>query len=57
VPGPALPEEDEKIISAVYSPKQLEEMIRLGKLHDAKSIAGLLYYFRFLASKHKNRRK
>jgi ADP-ribose pyrophosphatase len=56
-PGQASPEEDEKIISAIYSPKQLEEMIRLGKLHDAKSIAGLLYYFRFLASKRKNRRK
>jgi ADP-ribose pyrophosphatase len=47
--GEAEPEEDEKIISRAYKPKELEEMIRHGKLHDAKSIAGLLFYFRFLA--------
>ncbi|HJZ64019.1 MAG TPA: NUDIX hydrolase, partial [Candidatus Acidoferrum sp.] len=40
VPGPASPEDDEKIISAVYSPAKLERIIRAGKLHDAKSIAG-----------------
>jgi ADP-ribose pyrophosphatase len=49
--GEAEPEEDEKIISRAYSRKQLEEMIRGGKLRDAKSIAGILYYFRFLAPK------
>jgi ADP-ribose pyrophosphatase len=48
--GEAEPEEDEKIISRAYSRKQLEGMIRGGKLRDAKSIAGILYYFRFLAS-------
>jgi ADP-ribose pyrophosphatase len=47
--GEAQPEEDEKIISRAYKPKELEEMIRRGKLRDAKSIAGLLFYFRFLA--------
>jgi ADP-ribose pyrophosphatase len=47
--GEAEPEEDEKIISRVYNRKQLEEMIRTGKLRDAKSIAGILYYFRFLS--------
>jgi ADP-ribose pyrophosphatase len=47
--GEATPEEDEKIISRAYNRKQLEEMIRRGKLRDAKTIAGLLYYFRFLA--------
>src|SRR6202521_5914091 len=47
--GEAEPEEDEKIISRAYTRKQLEEMIRSGKLRDAKTIAGLLYYFRFLA--------
>jgi ADP-ribose pyrophosphatase len=46
--GEAEPEEDEKIISRAYNRKQLEEMIRTGKLRDAKSIAGLLFYFRFL---------
>ena len=48
-PGPAEPEEDEKIISRAYKPKQLEEMMRMGKLRDAKSIAGILYYLRYLA--------
>jgi ADP-ribose pyrophosphatase len=49
--GAAEPEEDEKIVSRAYNPKQLEEMIRHGKLRDAKSVAGILYYLRFLASK------
>lgn len=47
--GEAEPEEDEKIISRIYSRKQLEGMIRSGKLRDAKSIAGILYYFVYLA--------
>jgi len=47
--GEAQPEEDEKIVSRAYNRKQLEEMIRNGKLRDAKSIAGILYYLRFLA--------
>jgi len=47
--GEAEPEEDEKIISRAYKRKELEEMIGGGKLRDAKSIAGILYYFRFLA--------
>ena len=54
--GEAEPEEDEKIISRAYNRKQLEEMIRTGKLRDAKSIAGILFYFRFL-SKRKPFRK
>jgi ADP-ribose pyrophosphatase len=48
--GDAQPEEDEKIIPRAYHSKQLEEMIRKGKLRDAKSIAGILYYLRFLKS-------
>src|SRR5256885_228246 len=47
--GEAEPEEDEKIIPRAYSRKQLDEMIGDGKLRDAKSIAGILYYFRYLA--------
>jgi ADP-ribose pyrophosphatase len=47
--GEAEPEEDEKIISRAYKPKELEEMIRRGKLRDAKSIAGILFYLRFLS--------
>jgi ADP-ribose pyrophosphatase len=46
--GKAEPEEDEKIISRAYNRKELEEMIRSGKLRDAKSIAGILFYLRFL---------
>ncbi len=48
--GDARPEEDEKISSRVFSRSQLRQMIRRGKLRDAKTIAGLLYYFSFLAS-------
>jgi ADP-ribose pyrophosphatase len=48
--GEAEPEEDEKIISRPYRPKELEKMIHGGKLRDAKSIAGILYYLRFLAA-------
>ena len=47
--GEAEPEEDEKIISRAYNRKELEGMIHGGKLRDAKSIAGTLFYFRFLA--------
>ena len=54
--GEAEPEEDEKIISRAYTRKQLEELIRGGKLRDAKSIAGILYYFRFLSPQNRVRR-
>jgi ADP-ribose pyrophosphatase len=54
--GEAKPEEDEKIISRIYNRKQLEELIRRGKLRDAKTIAALLYYFRFLAPQKSSRR-
>jgi ADP-ribose pyrophosphatase len=47
--GEAEPEEDEKITVKSFTRKELEKMIRTGKLRDAKSIAGLLYYFRFFA--------
>jgi len=47
--GEAEPEEDEKIVSRPYNRKQLEGMIRGGRLRDAKSVAGILFYFRFLA--------
>jgi ADP-ribose pyrophosphatase len=55
--GAAEPEDDEKIISRVYNRKKLEEMIRTGKLRDAKSIAGILYYFRFLAPEQRQPRR
>ena len=48
-PGQASPEDDEKLTVAAYTRRQLEQMMRTGKLRDAKSIAGLLFYFSFLA--------
>lgn len=56
-PGEAAPEEDEKIMVAAYTRDQLEQMIRTGKLRDAKSIAGLLFYFSFLAKSGNNAKK
>jgi len=53
--GEAEPEEDEKIISRAYNRKKLEEMIRTGKLRDAKSVAGILFYFRFLAPEQRHK--
>jgi ADP-ribose pyrophosphatase len=49
--GDARPETDEKIISRAFTYNQLKQMIRHGKLRDAKTIAGLLYYFSFLAAR------
>lgn len=48
-PGEATPEDDEKIISRAYKWKQVEDMLQKKELRDAKTIAGLLYYFRFLS--------
>jgi len=46
--GKASPEEDEKIISRAFNHKQMEELLRNRKLRDAKSVAGILFYLRFL---------
>jgi ADP-ribose pyrophosphatase len=46
--GEAQPEEDEKIEARAYSLKELKEMIHRGRLRDAKSVAGILYYVTFL---------
>src|SRR5258707_1041570 len=54
--GEAEPEEDEKIVSRAYNRRQLEGMIRGGKLRDAKSIAGTLFYFRFLSPQKRKSR-
>ena len=50
-PGRARPESDERITSRAFTLRQLERMIRRGTLRDAKSIAGLLYYSRFIRSR------
>ena len=47
--GAAHPEEDERITPRKFTAKQVDAMIRSGRLRDAKSIAGLLYYMRYLA--------
>ena len=47
-PGAARPEADEKIEARRFSLASLESMMRSGKLRDAKSIAGILYYARFI---------
>ncbi|HXJ03796.1 MAG TPA: NUDIX hydrolase [Candidatus Acidoferrum sp.] len=46
--GNAEPEEDEKITSKAFTHGELEMMIRRNKIRDAKSVAGILYYLRFL---------
>jgi ADP-ribose pyrophosphatase len=46
--GEAQPEEDEKIEVRAYELKELKQMIKSGRLRDAKSIAGILYYLTFL---------
>ena len=46
--GEAQPEEDEKIEVRPFKLKELKQMIKSGRLKDAKSIAGILYYLTFL---------
>lgn len=47
--GTARPEEDEKIEQRVFKLDEAERWIRTGKIRDAKSVAGILYYARFVA--------
>jgi ADP-ribose pyrophosphatase len=49
--GIAQPEEDEKIESRAFRRKELEQMIQKRIIRDGKTIAGLLYYIRFVAKK------
>lgn len=50
-PGEAAPEDDEKIVARAYTNKELDQMLRKKKLRDAKTIAGVLYYLRYLRAK------
>jgi ADP-ribose pyrophosphatase len=52
-PGEAQPEEDERIDAKAFAPSEVERMIQKNILRDAKTIAGLLYYFRYMAGKKK----
>ena len=54
--GEANPEEDEKITAKAFTGAQIEQMIRANELRDAKTIAGLLYFLRFMRDKKKARR-
>jgi ADP-ribose pyrophosphatase len=51
--GKAQPEEDERIEAKTFEPAEVARMIRKNILRDGKSIAGLLYYFRFLDKRRK----
>ena len=51
VAGAAQPEKDERIITRAFTLRELERWMRNGKLRDAKSLAGILYYTRFLRKK------
>ena len=42
--GKAQPEADEKIAIGIFSLRKIESWIRAGKIRDAKSVAGILYY-------------
>jgi ADP-ribose pyrophosphatase len=48
--GIAQPEEDEKIENRAYEREELEQMIQKRIIRDGKTIAGLLYYFRFIST-------
>ncbi len=50
-PGEARPEADERIRTRRFSLRELEAMMRRGRLRDAKSIASILYYRRFCRRK------
>ena len=49
--GQANPEEDEKITVKVLPLKEALRWIRQGKIRDAKSVSGILYYAQFVAKK------
>jgi ADP-ribose pyrophosphatase len=49
--GPANPEADEKITLRIFPMREVLQWIRRGKIRDGKSIAGILFYARFIAKK------
>lgn len=49
--GAARPEDDERITQQIVSLPEAQEWIRSGKIRDAKSIAGILYYASFTRAK------
>ncbi len=53
-PGASRPEADERIRPRRFTLRELEAMILRGRLRDAKSIAGILYYSRFCRKKREH---
>jgi ADP-ribose pyrophosphatase len=49
--GKARPEDDERITKQAVTLGEAKEWIRSGKIRDAKTIAGILYYALFIAAK------
>ena len=49
--GEANPEDDEKITQRIFTLKEAQKWIRTGKIRDAKSISGILFYSKFVAKK------
>lgn len=49
--GPANPEVDEKIAVRIFSLREAMEWIRRGQICDGKTIAGILYYEKFVLKK------
>jgi ADP-ribose pyrophosphatase len=47
--GKARPEDDEKITQKIVTLREAEAWIRSGKIRDSKTVAGVLYYSRFVA--------
>lgn len=45
--GKSRPEDDEKITQRIFRLREIERWIRSGKIRDAKSVAGILYYAKF----------
>lgn len=49
--GPAHPEVDERIAARIISLREALDWIRIGKICDGKTVAGILYYERFILKK------
>jgi ADP-ribose pyrophosphatase len=49
--GEAKPMDDERIVTRWFKAKELDDMIRTGKIMDAKTNVGFLRWKRYLAKK------
>jgi ADP-ribose pyrophosphatase len=54
--GTAHPEADEKIELRIFGLREIEDWIRTGKIRDAKSVAGILYYAHCMRGKRRSRK-